>query len=340
MWRRVIVADPTLTPSFPTLLQRFFVEHLAQHRAVSPRTIAAYRDTFRLLLDFVEGHIGKSPTTITLVDLDAKLILSFLDHLEKDRNNGARSRNARLAALRSFLKYAVHHDLAAIEVIERALAIPMKKFDRPMLGFLSRQEMQAIVDAPDPESWVGQRDRAFFSVLYNTGARVSEAIGLRVRDIADGSAVHLMGKGRKERSVPLWRSTATLVRNWKRQLDDVSAENFLFPSQRGGKLTRSNVTQRLALAVAIATTRCPQLVGRAVSPHTIRHTSAMHLLQSGVDITVIALWLGHESPATMHMYLEADLSTKERALSRLQPLGTKIARYRPPDQLRRFLQSL
>ena len=336
------MADASPRLSFPTLLQRFFVEHLGKQRAVSPRTIAAYRDAFRLLLGFTEARIGKSPTAISLSDLDAKLILGFLDHLEKDRNNGARSRNARLAALRSFLRYAAHHDLGALAVIEQVLAIPMKRFDRPMLGFLGRPEMQAILDAPDPGSWVGRRDRAFFSVLYNTGARVSETIGLRVGDVVlDASpAVHLRGKGRKKRSVPLWRPTAALLRNWKKQLGEPSDESVLFPNRSGGKLTRSNVTQRLAVAVATATKSCPQLAGRSISPHTIRHTTAMHLLQSGVDIMVIALWLGHESPVTTHLYLEADLSMKERALSRLQPPGTKIARYRPPDQLMQFLQSL
>ncbi len=199
------MADPISTPSFSTLLQRFFVEHLGRQRAVSPRTIAAYRDTFRLLLSFAEARIGKAPIALALVDLDARLILGFLDHLEKDRNNGARSRNARLAALRSFLKYAAHYDLTALPVIEQALAIPMKRFDRPVLGFLSRQEMQAILDAPDPRTWAGQRDRALFSLMYNTGARVSEVIGLRVGDVViDGTMVaHLRGKGRKERSVPL-----------------------------------------------------------------------------------------------------------------------------------------
>jgi site-specific recombinase XerD len=195
-------------PSFPTLLQRFLVEHLGQHRAVSPRTIAAYRDTFRLLLQFAEETIGKSPTTLSLADLNMKLILSFLDYLEKKRNNSARSRNARLAALRSFLKYAAHHDLTALSTIEQTLAVPMKRFEKPMLGFLTRPEMQAILDAPDPQTWTGQRDRAFFNVLYNTGARVSEVIGLRIRDVVvDGAtaAVHLQGKGRKERSVPLWK---------------------------------------------------------------------------------------------------------------------------------------
>jgi site-specific recombinase XerD len=336
------MADPIQGPTFPSLLQRFFVEYLGQQRAVSPRTIAAYRDTFRLLLGFAEATIGKTPAVFALADLDAKLILGFLDHLEKTRNNTVRSRNARLAALRSFLKFAAHHDLKALAVIEQALAVPMKKFDRPMLGFLTRPEIQAILDAPDAESWAGRRDRALFSVLYNTGARVSEAIGLRVGDvITDASpTAHLRGKGRKERSVPLWRPIATLIRGWKKQLGDIKEDSFLFPNRSGGKLTRSNVTQRLALAVAAATETCPQLNSRTISPHTIRHTTAMHLLQSGVDITVIALWLGHESTTTTHMYLEADLSMKERALERLQPPGTKAARYRPPDKLMQFLQSL
>ena len=336
------MADPITTPTFPTLLQRFFVEHLGHQRAVSPRTIAAYRDTFRLLLSFAEASIGKAPTALALVDLDARLILDFLDHLEKERNNGARSRNARLAALRSFLKYAAHYDLTALPVIEQALAIPMKRFDRPVLGFLSRQEMQAILEAPDPRTWAGQRDRALFSLMYNTGARVSEAIGLRVGDvIIDGTTTaHLHGKGRKERSMPLWRSTASLIRGWKRQLENAGDDNFLFPSRGGERMARSNVTQRLDLAVSVAAERHPQLARRSISPHTIRHTTAMHLLQSGVDITVIALWLGHESPATTHMSLEADLSMKKRTLNRLQPVGASPGRYRPPDQLMRFLQNL
>jgi site-specific recombinase XerD len=336
------MADPVSTPSFPILLQRFFVEHLGRQRAVSPQTVAAYRDTFRMLLEFAKTTIGKAPTNFTLADFNAPFILGFLDHLEKQRNNGARSRNARLAALRSFLKYAAHHDLTALPVIEGALAIPMKRFDRPLLGFLSREETQAILDAPDIGTWAGQRVRVLFSLMYNTGARVSEVVGLRVKDVViDGTAAaHLRGKGRKERSVPLWRPTATLVRNWKRRLEGVADESFLFPNRGGGRMTRSNVTQRLALAVATAAERLPQLAQRSISPHTIRHTTAMHLLQSGVDITVIALWLGHESPATTHMYLEADLSMKERALNLLQPNAATPGRYRPPDQLMQFLQSL
>ena len=335
------MSDPIST-SFSTLLQRFFVEHLGRQRAVSPRTIAAYRDTFRLLLSFAEAKISKSPAALKLVDLDAKLILSFLDHLEKERNNGARSRNARLAALRSFLKYATHHDIGALHVIEQVLAIPMKRFDRPVLGFLSREEMQAILEAPDQKTLAGQRDRTLFSLMYNTGARVSEIIGLRIGDvIINGSAAaHLHGKGRKHRSVPLWPSTAGLIRVWKRRLGDRGDDKLLFPNRSGGIMARSNVTQRLELAVSIAAHQHPQLMRRPISPHTFRHTTAMHLLQSGVDLAVIALWLGHESPATTHMYLEADLSMKERALDRLQPTGATSGRYRPPDQLMQFLQSL
>lgn len=331
-----------ISPSFPTLVQRFFVEHLDQHRAVSRQTVAAYRDTFRLLLGFVESKTGKTPSGIMLNDLSAQVLLDFLDHLEKVRGNAVRSRNARLAALRTFLKFAGHHDLGALGTIEQALAIPMKKFERPLIGFLTRPEMRAILEAPDKATWAGQRDRAFFSLMYNTGARVSELIGVRWGDIIlDGQpAVHLHGKGRKERSMPLWRPTAALIRSWQRRVAPVSPEDVLFPNRNGAKMTRSNVTQRLQLATAGAVKHIPELSARSISPHIIRHTTAMHLLQSGVDITVIALWLGHEDSATTHMYVEADLSMKEKALSKLQPAEATMGRYRPPDQLMAFLQAL
>jgi site-specific recombinase XerD len=324
------------------LVQRFFIEHLTCNRAVSPRTVAAYGDTFRLLLRFAEQHTGKPPTALALADLDAKLVLAFLDHLERDRKNGARSRNARLAALRAFLKYAAHHDLSALGVIEQALAVPMKRFDRPMLGFLTRQEMQAILDAPNTATWAGQRDHALFTMLYNTGARVSEIIDLRVKSLVldTSPSVHLTGKGRKQRAVPLWRSTVSVMRAWKRRMGETADSASLFPNRNGAAMSRSNVTQRLALAVAVAAERQPQLLARPISPHTFRHTTAMHLLQSGVDMTVIALWLGHESPSTTHMYIEADLSMKERALGRLQPPTKAGARYKPTDPLMQFLQGL
>jgi len=324
------------------LLQRFFVDHLQQHRALSPRTISAYRDTFKLLLHFAERHLGKTPVTIALADLDAGFLLAFLDYLERERNNTTRSRNARLAALRSFLKYAAHLDLNALPIIEQSLTIPMKRYERPMLGFLSREEIEAILNAPEPYRWTGQRDRALLTMLYNTGARVSEVIAIRIKDvILDHSAcVHLHGKGRKNRSIPLWQSTVDILRKWKRHLYSTEEADYLFPNRGGTEMTRSNVTQRLALAVSIAGGRCPSLRKRVISPHIVRHATAMHLLQSGVDITVIALWLGHESPATTHMYVEADLTMKQRALNRLEPVNTKSLRYRPPDQLMKFLENL
>lgn len=331
-----------MIPSFPMLLQRFFVDHLRQQRAVSPNTLAAYRDTFKLLLAFAEKAIGKAPTDLVLADLNATLILAFLDHLERERKNSVRSRNARLSAIRSFLKYAAHEDLTALAVIERSLAIPQKRHDKAVLGFLSRTEMDAIIAAPDRATWAGRRDQALFIFLYNTGARISEAINLRTGDVVlDVSPVaHLHGKGRKRRSVPLWKATAATLRQWCCHLQDAGPQGYLFPSSAGGRLSRSSATQRLALAVAQAAHRVPALAGRAISPHTIRHTTAMHLLQSGVDITVIALWLGHEDPSTTHIYLEADLAMKEAALNRLQPITAAPARYQPPDQLLAFLQSL
>ena len=329
------------SPSFAVLLQRFFTEYLQQHRAVSPQTIAAYRDTFRLLLAFAEKLLGKEPQQFLLADLNATFILAFLDYLETERDNSARSRNARLAALRTFLKYAAHYDLSVLPVIQQALAVPMKRFDRPIPGFLSREEVQAILNAPDPHTWVGQRDRALFTILYNTGARVSEVIRLATGDLVlEGTAaIHLQGKGRKQRTVPLWRSTAALLRSWKRQLH-ADTHACLFPNRGGTAMTRSNVAQRLSLAAALAAQNHPRLKTLPVSPHCMRHTTAMHLLQSGVDITVIALWLGHENPSTTHMYVEADLSLKERALEKLQPAGARYSRYRPADQLMQFLATL
>lgn len=329
-------------PSFPELLQRFFVDYLRQQRAVSPHTVAAYRDTFRLLLTFAEKTLRKTPTTLTLGDLQPEFILAFLDHLEHDRGNSARSRNARLAAIRSFLKYAAHQDLAALATIQRCLAIPIKRHDRSVLGYLTRPEMDAIIAAPDRRSWAGRRDQVLFALLYNTGGRVSEITNLKIGDVVLDVApvAHLQGKGRKRRSVPLWKRTATLIRSWIEQLDHRSETDFLFPSKSGRRLSRSGVAQRLALAIEAAAQQYSQLGTRSISPHTIRHTTAMHLLQAGLDITVIALWLGHESPTTTHLYLEADLAMKKEALSRLQPVTASPSRFQPPDQLLAFLQTL
>lgn len=332
----------TVPPSFPSLVQAFFAEHLTQQRALSPCTVAAYRDAFMLFLTFATTRCAKSPAAMKLTDITPELVLAFLDHLEQERHNAVRSRNARLAALRAFLKFAAHRDVSSLHVIERALGVPMKRFERPMLGFLSREDMLLVIGTTN-SSWISQRDHLLLGLLYNTGARVSEIIGVRVADIVlDGAAcVHLHGKGRKQRTVPLWRSTVMEVRAWLRlnpQLRGPAAA--LLPNRNGEAMTRSNVTQRLALAVRAAAKSNTDLAKRRISPHTIRHTTAMHLLQSGVDISVIALWLGHESPTTTHHYVEADLAMKDRALARLQEPDMKIRRYRAPDSLLEFLKTL
>jgi len=332
----------TTPPSFATLVQAYFAEYLPQQRALSPQTIAAYRDAFVLFLEFAQDRLGKAPTAIALADMTPELITAFLNHLEQHRQNCVRSRNARLAALRSFLKFVGHRDVSSLQVVERGLGIPAKRFERPMFGHLSREEMLAVIDAPD-ETWIGQRDHVLFLMLYNTGARVSEVVGVKVGDVVleeRAACAHLHGKGRKQRSVPLWRSTVKAVRAWLKQNPQLKPASPLLPNRNGHAMTRTNVALRLALAVHTATQAYPDLEKRHVSPHVIRHTTAMHLLQAGVDISVIALWLGHESPVTTHQYVEADLAMKERALARLHEPDARIQRYRAPDSLIEFLKTL
>ena len=331
-----------LPPSFPALVQAYFGEYLTQQRALSPQTIAAYRDGFVLFLEFAEAQLSKAPAAMSLADVTPELIMAFLDHLERQRHNSVRSRNTRLAALRSFLKFAGHRDVASLYVIERALGVPVKRFERPMFGYLTREEMLAIIGEPGG-SWLNQRDHALFLLMYNTGARVSEIIGIKVGDVVlDPSAacVHLHGKGRKQRSVPLWRSTVKALRAWLHVNPQFEVTSPLLPNRDGKEMTRSNVAKRLSLAMSAAAVQYPHLMQQRVSPHTIRHTTAMHLLQAGVDISVIALWLGHESPVTTHHYVEADLAMKERALAKLHEPDAKIQRYRAPDSLLNFLKTL
>jgi len=328
-------------PPFPLLVQQYFCQRLIAHRNASQRTVSSYRDTFRLLLGFAESRLHKIPTALALSDLDAPFILEFLDHLEHDRGNTPRTRNARLTTIRSFMKYASHQDPTALPVIQRVLAIPRKRFDRPLIGFLSREQIDAVLAAPDRSTWSGQRDHLLFATMYNTGARVSEVTAMRRMDLAleRSAAVRLHGKGRKERAVPLWRSTADALRHWLTRLPD-QAHQPVFPNARGARMSRSGVEDRLDAAVRAAAKECLSLRGRNVSPHTLRHSTAMHLLQSGVDITVIALWLGHESPATTHLYVEADLQMKERALATVPAVDVKAGRYRPDNPLLAFLQAL
>lgn len=336
--RNTIAPKP---PSFALLVQQFFSEYLVAQRAVSPRTVASYRDALMLFLDFASSKLGKPPTRMRLLDIQPDLILAFLDHLEHERHNVVRSRNLRLTALRAFLKFAGRRDVTSLHAVEQALAVPMKRFERPMLGFLTREEMTAVLGQPGA-SWSSQRDHLLLAMLYNTGARVSEIIGVRVVDIVlDGAAcVHLKGKGRKQRSVPLWHTTVVEARAWLRLNPALRGEAALLPNRDGQAMCRSNVTQRLEIAVVRASAQQPSLLKKTVSPHTLRHTTAMRLLQSGVPFNVIALWLGHESATTTHRYVEADLAMKEKALARLAAPDTTLRRFQAPDTLMRFLRTL
>mgnify|MGYP001591207979 FL=1 len=328
-------------PSFAALVQQFFTEYLVAQRALSPRTVACYRDALMLFLDFAERRLGKPPTALRLADIQPDLILAFLDHLERQRHNAVRSRNLRLTALRAFLKFVGRRDVSSLHTVERALAIPMKRFERPMVGSLTREEMLAVLGQPG-SSWTSQRDHLLLALLYNTGARVSEIVGVRCDDVVlDGApCLHLHGKGRKQRSVPLWKTTVKEVRAWLRCNPALQGAAPLLPNRGGSAMTRSNVAKRLDVAVARAAESHHGLDQKHISPHTIRHTTAMHLLQSGVAFNVIALWLGHETPVTTHRYVEANLAMKEKALARLEAPATKMRRFRAPDSLMRFLEAL
>jgi site-specific recombinase XerD len=328
--------------SFASLVQQFFTEYLVTQRALSSRTIASYRDAMLLFLDFAHKRLGKMPTALNLTDIEPDLILAFLDYLEQQRHNTVRSRNLRLTALRAFLKFAARRDVSSFYVIERALGVPMKRFERPILGFLSREEMLAVLGQPG-DTWTSQRDHLLLTMLYNTGARVSEIIGVKVSDVImdESPCVHLRGKGRKQRTTPLWKNTVQEIRAWLGRNPMLGADAALLPNREGHAMTRFNVTQRLDIAVARAAKMHSSLLNRSISPHSIRHTTAMHLLQSGVAFSVIALWLGHESTTTTHRYVEADLAMKDKALARLQEPDTKMDRYHPSDDaLMQFLQSL
>jgi len=328
-------------PNLGALLQDYFCQRLIAQRDASPATVASYRDTFRLLLGYVRDRTGKMPTDLRLADIDAPLVLAFLAHLERDRGNSPRTRNARLAAIRSFLHFAALQCPSSLASIQRVLAIPAKRFDRRVLSFLTRAEVTAIIEAPDRTTWTGRRDHAMLATFYNTGARISEIADARVVDLSTDRrrCLRVHGKGRKERVVPLWPSTCRILSSWLREMKPV-ASRPIFPTRTGGRLSRSAIEDRLANAVASAESSCATLRSRRISPHTLRHTTAMHLLQAGVDLTVIALWLGHESPATTHMYIEADLAMKKRALDKLVEPGSRTRRLAPSDAILAFLDGL
>jgi site-specific recombinase XerD len=331
--------DPS--PPLSELVQKFFCQRLQAQQQASPHTVASYRDTLRLLLAFVEQETRKVPSRQTLQDWDAPVILRFLDHAEQKRHCQPRTRNARLAALRAFMRYVAQQAPEALATSSRVLAIPMKRFDRRLVHPLSASEVEAILQATDPDTASGRRDHLLFNLLYHTGARVSEALALERQDIQWGppSTIRFQGKGRKQRALPLLKPIATELKHYLAQGPNEPAA-LIFHNRLGQRLTRSGAEKRLRQTVQQAAQRCPSLKQRSVSPHTFRHTTAMRLLQADVDIMVIALLLGHESPSTTHHYVELDLQMKERCLRKLKSPKTKGSRFKPGDRLLQFLENL
>jgi site-specific recombinase XerD len=331
----------TSTPSLAVLLESFFTQRLMKQRAASPHTISSYRDTFRLLLQFAQKRLRKPPSRLALEEIDAPLIVAFLDEMEKSRSISPRSRNLRLTAIRSFFHYAALEAPAQSAQIQRVLAIPGKRHARSLVHFLTRPEVEALLDAPDRHIWSGHRDHALLLVAVQTGLRLSELTGLQRQDLTleTGAHIRVVGKGRKERCVPLTKQTVAVLKAWLREPARANTQT-LFPNARGGRLSADGVQYILTKHTAVACKTCPSLQQKRVTPHVLRHTTAMELLQAGVDRAVIALWLGHESVETTQIYLEANLAMKEEILAKTTLPEGKAGRYRPDDQLLAFLRSL
>jgi integrase/recombinase XerD len=329
------------SPDFPALLQSYFTQRLIAQRKASPHTIASYRDTFRLLLRFAQERLHKSPSQLAMEDLNAPFLGVFLHDLENHRANGARSRNLRLTAIRSFFRYAALEVPQYSALIQRVLAIPNKRQPRPLVAFLTRPEIKALLVAPNRNTWLGRRDHALLLTAVQTGLRLSEITTLRHSDIALHSGAHLRceGKGRKERCTPLAKPTVSVLAAWIKE-QGKEASKILFPSARGGALSSDSVQYLVTKYAAVARKNCPSLLQKHVSPHVLRHTAAMELLQAGVDRALIALWLGHESVETTQIYLDADLALKEKVLAKTTPIKSKRRFYRPDDELLSFLKSL
>jgi len=327
--------------SFPSLLQSFFTDRLLRQRAASLHTIGGYRDCFRLLLQFAKEQLSKMPSQLKIEDLDAPFIVRFLEHLERSRKNSTRTRNARLAAVHSFFRYVALEEPAHALHCQRILAIPNKRHERRPIEFLSREEIDALLAVSKPSTWIGHRDRTLLLVAAQTGLRVSELIRLNCEHVVLGTGAHVrcLGKGRKHRCTPLRREVSRILGAWLRRRQG-KPEDPVFPSTRGGRLSRDAVEHLVTKYTHLAAQTCPSFKKKNVSPHVLRHSTAMDLLHHGVDRSVIALWLGHESVETTQMYLHADMRLKEKALSRTESLGVRLVRYRPEDQLLAFSEAL
>jgi len=326
---------------FPALLQAFFTDRLLKQRRASPHTVTAYRNTFRLLLRFAATRLGRAPSQLELTDLDAAFQGEFLDHLERERGNSARSRNARLAALHAFFRYVAFMAPAHALLCQRVLAIPSKRFERGDVEFLAEHEIEVLLAAPNTATWIGRRDRALLLVAVQTGLRVSELTALRRQHVTLGAGAHVrcLGKGRKLRCTPLRRDVGQILEAWLREQPQ-EPDTPVFPSSRGGHMSEDAVERLVAKYVTVARRRCSSLGNKRITPHTLRHTAAMQLLQHGVDRSVIALWLGHESIETTQIYLHADLRLKEKALARTSSSGQVPRRFSPGDALLTFLEGL
>jgi integrase/recombinase XerD len=328
-------------PDFSVLCESFFAKRLIAQRKASQHTISAYAYTFRLLLKFAQKRLGIPPSKLTLADLNASLLVEFFDDLEVNRTNGARSRNARLAAIRSFYHYAALEAPQHSGLIQRVLAIPYKRLSRRLVDYLTRPEIEALLGAADKKTWVGRRDHAILLTAVQTGLRLSELTGLRQQDVFFGVGAHVRceGKGRKERCTPLAKPAVAVLSAWIEELGREPSK-FLFPNARGDRLSADAVQHMVAKHVALARQKCPSLVNKRVSPHVLRHAAAMELLQAGVDRSLIAIWLGHESLETTQIYLDANLAMKEEILAKTRPVESKPGRYQPDDQLLSFLKAL
>jgi site-specific recombinase XerD len=329
------------SPQFPALLEAFFTDRLISQRRASPHTVASYRDTFRLLLQFAQKDLGKPPSSLTMADLTVTLVGAFLNDLEKSRANASRSRNVRLSAIRSFFRYAALECPEHAGQIQRVLAIPPKRYSRRIVDFLTKAEIDALVVLPDQATWLGRRDRVLLLLALQTGLRLSEITSLRQGNLELGRGAHVRceGKGRKQRCTPLTRTTVRAVRSWIKEQGSGESK-VLFPSLRGGQLSPDSVQHLVSKYASAAAKTCTTLRKKRITPHVLRHTTAMELLQSGVDRSVIALWLGHESLETTQIYLDANLALKEEALKKTRPVGAKVGRYKPGDQLLNFLKNL
>ncbi|MFC9363532.1 tyrosine-type recombinase/integrase [Rhodococcus sp. NPDC057014] len=329
-------------PTLTSLIQGFFTDRLVRQRQSSPQTIAAYRDSIRLLLLFTAQKAAKPPARLTIGDLDAATIAAFLDHLDSDRHNSTTTRNARPAAVHSFYRYALPLIPEHAQTASQVLAIPQRRYERAIVSYLTETEVDALLQAPDRTTWFGRRDQALLITALKTGLRLSELISLTTEDITTtipGAAVRTMGKGRRERATPLTRQTLAVLRPWLKETCPLPGAP-VFPTRNGTPMSADAVQRLVAKHAATAAHRCPSIAAKNITPHTLRHTAAMTLLNAGVDTSVIALWLGHQSPATTHIYRHADMAIKERALDRVTSPTTTPGRYRPPDTLIGFLEQL